>query len=55
LLPKPPTYSIKENASWITISIDKIPVVHGKIEIGFRAEGAANAYCYVDDVSLVKM
>lgn len=48
------SYEIKENSSWITISIDKIPVKQGKIEIGFIAEGAANAYCYVDDIALVK-
>jgi hypothetical protein len=47
-------YIVKENASWTTISIDKIPVKHGKVEIGFLAEGASNAYCYVDDVMLTK-
>ena len=26
----------------------------GKVEIGFFAEGAANSFCYTDDVSLVK-
>ncbi len=45
---------IKENTPWATISIDKIPVKHGKIEIGFVAEGRANAYCYADDITLVK-
>ena len=48
------SYKIKENTSWITISIEKIPVQHGKIEIGFIAEGTANAYCYIDDITLVK-
>lgn len=48
------SYNIKENTSWITISIDKVPVKNGKIEIGFIAEGTANAYCYVDDITLVK-
>jgi len=48
------TYSIKENASWTMISIGKIPVKRGKIEIGFLAEGASNACCYVDDVTLTK-
>jgi len=47
--------SIKEeNAAWKTISIERIPVKGGKVEIGFNAEGAANAFCYVDDVVLVK-
>lgn len=48
------TYDIKESGSWTTISIRKIPVRHGKIEIGFVAEGKANAWCYVDDITLVK-
>jgi beta-xylosidase len=43
-----------ENAVWQTIRITNIPVRAGKVEIGFMAEGAANAFCYVDDVSLVK-
>jgi len=48
------TCSIKENAEWTTISIDKIPVRKGEIEIGFLAKGGANASCYVDDVILIK-
>lgn len=48
-------YSIKdENASWQTITVANIPVKAGKVEVGFVGEGAANAFCYVDDVSLVK-
>jgi hypothetical protein len=48
-------YSIKEeNTSWKTVSIKNIPVKEGKIEIGFLADGAANVFCHVDDVSLVK-
>lgn len=48
-------YSIKEeNTSWQTISITNIFVKTGKVEIGFLAEGTANASCQVDDVSLVK-
>jgi hypothetical protein len=49
------TYNIKQNASWTVISIDKIPVKKGKTEIGFIAEGAANAWCLVDDVELVRV
>ncbi|MGG9963153.1 family 43 glycosylhydrolase [Ferruginibacter sp. SUN106] len=45
----------EENTSWKTISIDRIAVKGGKVEIGFRAAGMANAFCYVDDVSLVKI
>ena len=49
------TCSVKEeNKSWKTIRIERIAVKGSKIEIGFIAEGAANAFCYVDDVSLVK-
>ncbi len=42
------------NANWTTISIQHIKVKNGKAEIGFNADGQANAFCYVDDVSLVK-
>jgi hypothetical protein len=48
-------YNLKEeNPSWATITIKNIPVKAGKIEIGFLADGTANASCQVDDVSLVK-
>lgn len=48
-------YSTKEeNTSWQTIHITNIAVKAGKVEIGFMAEGTANASCQVDDVSLVK-
>lgn len=43
-----------ENASWKTITIERVPVKAGKVEIGFIAEGTANSFCYVDDVTLVK-
>jgi hypothetical protein len=45
----------EENASWKIITIENIPVRDGKIEIGFMANGSANAFCYVDDVSLLKV
>lgn len=44
----------KENESWKAIEIKRIAVRNGRVEVGFLAEGAANAFCYVDDVSLVK-
>jgi hypothetical protein len=44
----------EENAAWETVVIKDIQVKKGKVEIGFVAEGAANAFCYVDDVSLVR-
>ncbi|MBS1511537.1 MAG: family 43 glycosylhydrolase [Bacteroidetes bacterium] len=49
-------YEVKtENTNWTTISIAHVAVMGGKVEIGFYAEGAANAFCYADDVSLVKV
>ena len=45
----------EENHSWITIRIEDIKIENGKVEIGFLADGTANAFCYVDDVSLVKI
>ncbi|WP_281336731.1 family 43 glycosylhydrolase [Flavobacterium eburneipallidum] len=48
-------YSIKEeNTSWKTITITNIAVQSGKVEIGFLADGKTNAFCHVDDVTLVK-
>lgn len=48
-------YGIKdENISWKEIKITDIPVKKGKAEVGFFADGQANAYCLVDDVSLVR-
>ncbi len=43
------------NSDWTIIALDRIPVKNGKLEIGFRAAGIANAYCYVDDVSMVRL
>lgn len=45
---------IDENSIWKTIKIENIIVANEAVEIGFLADGAANAFCYVDDVSLVK-
>ncbi len=48
-------YTIKEeNTIWQTINLKNIVVKDGKVEIGFLAKGKANAFCYIDDVSLVK-
>jgi len=44
----------QENASWTTIRLERVQVKKGMIEIGFTAEGNANAFCLVDDVSLVR-
>ena len=32
------------------LEIKEIAVKNGKVEIGFVANGKANAFCYVDDV-----
>ena len=45
----------KENSEWRAITIDNITFKDGKIEIGFLADGAAGSFCYVDDISLVKV
>ena len=44
----------EENTDWRIVRIEHIQVRGGKVEAGFLAEGAANAFCYVDDVTLVK-
>lgn len=49
------TYSIRKENEWKTIRLERIPVQGGKVEIGFVAEGTANAFCYVDDVSMCRM
>ncbi|AHF15142.1 family 43 glycosylhydrolase [Niabella soli] len=43
-----------ENDTWKRIDIRHIAVTGGQVEIGFEADGAADAFCYVDDVSLTK-
>ncbi|MEO5910396.1 MAG: family 43 glycosylhydrolase [Pelobium sp.] len=46
--------NVKEaNESWKTIQLDHIKIVDGKVEIGFIAKGEANAFCDVDDITLV--
>jgi hypothetical protein len=44
----------EENAIWKTIKIENIKIENEKVEIGFFADGSADAFCYVDDVSLLK-
>ena len=43
-----------ENTVWKTVAINRLLVKGGKVEVGFIAEGEAAAFCYVDDVSLIK-
>jgi hypothetical protein len=48
-------YSVsKENTAWKTIIIENIMIENEMIVIGFLADGSANAFCYVDDISLLK-
>ncbi len=42
------------NESWQTIKIENIKISGEKVEIGFIADGLANAFCYVDDVELLR-
>ncbi len=43
----------KEHSDWQTITIKNIAVRNGEVEVGFVAEGAANAFCHIDDITLV--
>jgi len=50
------SYSVKQaNSEWKEIIIQNVRLSNGKIEIGFIADGKANATCLVDDISLVKI
>jgi hypothetical protein len=44
----------KESNDWNTIMLENIDIANGKVEIGFLAEGMADASCFIDDVSLIK-
>jgi hypothetical protein len=44
----------KENNDWTKVEIKQVAVKNGKVEIGFVANGKANAFCYMDDVILAK-
>lgn len=52
------TYKVNvedENAAWTSITLTGVLVFDNKVEVGFVAEGKANAFCLVDDVALVKV
>jgi len=50
------SYEIQqENPHWQTIQLKNISVKSGKAEIGFLANGRANAFCCVDDVMFRKI
>lgn len=44
----------RENVTWQTITLRNISVRNGRVEVGFIANGKANAFFYADDVTLVK-
>jgi hypothetical protein len=44
----------EENTTWKMIKIEGILIKNDKIEIGFLADGPAKAFCYIDDISLLK-
>jgi hypothetical protein len=44
----------EENAIWKTIKIDNIKIENNTIAFGFLADGSAKAFCYADDISLLK-
>lgn len=45
------TYS---DSQWRSVVIKDIIIKEGKVEVGFMADGAANAWCRIDDITLVK-
>lgn len=45
----------KSNYDWATIELSAISVKNGNVEIGFIADGKANAFCLIDDVSFVRI
>ncbi len=50
---KPFQYLIKgASATWQTITVNNVQIKGGEVEIGFLADGEANASCLVDDVML---
>lgn len=44
----------EENKEWKTIEIKNFMIKKGNVEVGFLADGKANSFCLIDDVSLVK-
>jgi len=44
----------KADQNWNDITLKNISVKNGRVEVGFIARGKANAYCYIDDVTLIR-
>lgn len=45
---------ISADVDWKKIKIENIKVTGGKAEVSFVGEGPANAFCCVDDITLIK-
>lgn len=39
---------------WHTIQVKDVPINDGKVEVGFMADGLVNAWCRIDDMTLLK-
>lgn len=44
----------KVDQHWRNITLANISIKNGRVEIGFMARGKANAYCHIDDVTLIR-
>lgn len=42
------------DSKWHEITIEDLQVSGGQVEVGFYADGKANAWCHIDEVSLVR-
>lgn len=40
--------------TWRKVELENVGITGGQVEVGFVADGAANAWCRIDDVSLVR-
>lgn len=41
-------------SAWTKVELNDVAITGGQVEVGFFAQGAANAWCRIDDVSLVR-
>jgi hypothetical protein len=39
---------------WEEVQLRHIPIKNGQVEIGVEADGTAGAFCYIDDIRLVR-
>ena len=44
----------QEQSEWTTVTMKNVTVSGGKVTVGFQAEGEANAWCNIDDITFVK-